>query len=71
MSAHLDQTEDMMKKIHSRNEVGKEFEVLKADDIWNTLEEKLEAPPLKFQSDIKKLTLLRLRILPKRFHKAN
>ena len=38
VKANIHLTEDMMKKIHAKDEVGKEFDVLKADDPWNTLE---------------------------------
>ena len=38
VKANIHLTEDMMKKIHAKDEVGKEFDVLKADDAWNTLE---------------------------------
>ena len=48
VKANIDLTDDMMNKIHAKDEVGKEFDVLKADDIWGTLEEKLEEPTAKF-----------------------
>ena len=38
VKANIDLTEDMMKKIHARDVVGKEFDILQADDAWNTLE---------------------------------
>lgn len=55
VKAHIDLTDDMMKKIHAGSEANKEFDVLKADDIWGTLEEKLEEPTQKFQGQMKML----------------
>ena len=55
VKASIDLTEDMMKKIHARDEAGKEFDILEADDIWSALEERLEEPTGKFQSQMKSL----------------
>lgn len=55
VKANIDLTDDMMKKIHAKDEAGKEFDVLKAEDIWSALEEKLEEPTTKFQSQMKTL----------------
>lgn len=55
VKAHISQTDDMMKKIHAKSDAMKEFDILKADEIWNTLEEKLEEPTQKFQQQMKVL----------------
>ena len=42
-----------MKKIHANSEANREFDVLKAYDAWNTLEDALEEPTQKFQQQMK------------------